>query len=71
MLGVSGFASFPNVLKNAGAEDADMTLPLPILMEMVTCQVAHSIFILGKLSCEVSRIWTQSMLTYTGEIICP
>ena len=44
--GVSGFASYPNVLSNAGAEDADMIIAATHSDEvnMVTCQVAHSIF---------------------------
>ena len=44
--GVSGFASYPNVLSGAGAEDADMIIAATHSDEvnMVTCQVAHSIF---------------------------
>ena len=44
--GVAGFASFPDVLARAGAYDADMVIAATHSDEvnMVTCQVAHSIF---------------------------
>ena len=53
VIGVSGFASYPNVLKDAGAEDADMIIAATHSDEvnMVTCQVAHSIFEIGRASC--------------------
>ncbi len=44
--GVTGFASHPDVLKAAGAADADMLIAATHSDEvnMVTCQVAHSVF---------------------------
>lgn len=44
--GVTGFASYPDVLERAGARDADMIIAATLSDEvnMVTCQVAHSIF---------------------------
>ena len=44
--GVAGFASYPDVLEKAGARDADMIIAATHSDEvnMVTCQVAHSIF---------------------------
>ncbi len=44
--GVAGFASFPDVLDRAGARDADMIIAATHSDEvnMVTCQVAHSVF---------------------------
>ncbi len=44
--GVTGFASYPDVLEMAGARDADMIIAATHSDEvnMVTCQVAHSIF---------------------------
>ncbi len=44
--GVAGFASYPDVLERAGARDADMIVAATHSDEvnMVTCQVAHSIF---------------------------
>ncbi len=44
--GVAGFASYPDVLDKAGARDADMIIAATHSDEvnMVTCQVAHSIF---------------------------
>ena len=44
--GVSGFASHPDVLDRAGARDADLLIAATHSDEvnMVTCQVAHSVF---------------------------
>ena len=44
--GVAGFASYPDVLERPGARDADMIVAATHSDEvnMVTCQVAHSIF---------------------------
>lgn len=44
--GVVGFASHPDVLERAGARDADMVIAATHSDEvnMVTCQVAHSVF---------------------------
>ncbi len=44
--GVAGFASYPDILDRAGARDADMIIAATHSDEvnMVTCQVAHSIF---------------------------
>ncbi|MFS4438947.1 Trk system potassium transporter TrkA [Paracoccaceae bacterium GXU_MW_L88] len=44
--GVIGFASYPDVLDKAGASDADMIIAATQSDEvnMVTCQVAHSVF---------------------------
>jgi trk system potassium uptake protein TrkA len=44
--GVTGFASYPDILERAGARDADMVIAATHSDEvnMVICQVAHSIF---------------------------
>lgn len=44
--GIVGFSSHPNILKNAGAYDADMIIAVTHLDEinMITCQVAYSLF---------------------------
>lgn len=44
--GVTGFASHPDILDSAGARDADLIIAATHSDEvnMVTCQVAHSIF---------------------------
>ncbi|MDV7141698.1 Trk system potassium transporter TrkA [Tropicimonas sp. TH_r6] len=44
--GIAGFASYPDVLDRAGAGDADMVIAATYSDEvnMVTCQVAHSVF---------------------------
>ena len=59
--GVSGFASYPNVLTDAGAADADMIIAATHSDEvnMVTCQVAHSIFDIPR---KIARLRSQSYL---------
>ena len=59
--GVSGFASYPDVLNRAGAEDADMIIAATHSDEvnMVTCQVAHSIF---DIPSKIARLRSQSYL---------
>ncbi|ATX66651.1 Trk system potassium transporter TrkA [Roseinatronobacter bogoriensis] len=44
--GIVGFASHPNILEQAGARDADMVIAATYSDEvnMVTCQVSHSVF---------------------------
>ena len=44
--GVVGFASHPDVLARAGARDCDMLIAATSMDEvnMVACQVAHSVF---------------------------
>ena len=59
--GVSGFASYPNILGSAGAEDADMIIAATHSDEvnMVICQVAHSIFDIPR---KIARLRSQSYL---------
>lgn len=59
--GVVGFASQPNVLERAGAADADMVIAVTYADEvnMVACQVCHSIF---DVPTKVARIRDQSYL---------
>ncbi|MCP3969608.1 MAG: Trk system potassium transporter TrkA [Rhodobacteraceae bacterium] len=60
--GVAGFASYPDILERAGAEDADMVIAATYSDEvnMVTCQVAHSVFGVPK---KIARLRSQSYLT--------
>ncbi|MCA8878444.1 MAG: Trk system potassium transporter TrkA [Rhodobacteraceae bacterium] len=60
--GVAGFASYPDVLERAGAEDADMIIAATHADEvnMVTCQVAHSVFGVQR---KIARLRAQSYLT--------
>ncbi|PPB81553.1 trk system potassium uptake protein TrkA [Albidovulum inexpectatum] len=62
--GVAGFASYPDVLEKAGARDADMIIAATYSDEvnMVTCQVAHSIFGITR---KIARLRAQS---YTDAI---
>ncbi|SPH21341.1 Trk system potassium uptake protein TrkA [Ascidiaceihabitans donghaensis] len=59
--GVAGFASYPNVLDKAGARDADMVIAATHSDEvnMVTCQVAHSVFGVNR---KIARLRSQSYL---------
>ncbi|MDR5652904.1 Trk system potassium transporter TrkA [Ruixingdingia sedimenti] len=59
--GVEGFASYPDVLRRAGAEDADMIIAATHSDEvnMITCQVAHAIFSVPR---KIARLRAQSYL---------
>jgi len=59
--GVTGFASYPDILARAGADDADMIIAATFSDEvnMVTCQVAHSIFTIPR---KIARLRAQSYL---------
>ncbi|MFN3210182.1 MAG: Trk system potassium transporter TrkA [Roseovarius sp.] len=59
--GITGFASYPNVLDQAGARDADMIIAATHSDEvnMVTCQVAHSVFSINR---KIARLRSQSYL---------
>ncbi|SMX28726.1 Trk system potassium uptake protein TrkA [Pelagimonas phthalicica] len=60
--GVAGFASYPDILDKAGARDADMVIAATHSDEvnMVTCQVAHSVFEVPR---KIARLRAQSYLT--------
>ena len=60
--GIAGFASYPDVLERAGARDADMIIAATYSDEvnMVTCQVAHSVFAIPR---KIARLRSQSYLT--------
>ena len=57
--GIAGFASYPDVLDKAGAQDADMVIAATHSDEvnMVICQVAHSVFSVPR---KVARLRAQS-----------
>lgn len=59
--GVIGFASHPHVLEAAGAKDADMIIAATHSDEvnMVTCQVAHSVFNVTR---KIARLRAQTYL---------
>ncbi len=59
--GLTGFASHPDVLDTAGARDADMIIAATFSDEvnMVTCQVAHSVFNVPR---KIARLRSQSYL---------
>lgn len=59
--GITGFASLPDVLEQAGARDTDMIIAATFSDEvnMVACQVAHSVF---KVPRKIARVRAQSYL---------
>jgi trk system potassium uptake protein TrkA len=59
--GVAGHASYPDILDRAGARDADMIIAATHSDEvnMVTCQVAHSVFGISR---KIARLRAQSYL---------
>src|SRR6056297_63007 len=59
--GIAGFASYPDVLERAGARDADMIIAATHSDEvnMVTCQVAHSVFGINR---KIARLRSKSYL---------
>lgn len=59
--GVTGFASHPDVLDQAGARDADLIIAATYSDEvnMVTCQVAHSVFQVPR---KIARLRTNAYL---------
>jgi len=59
--GVAGNASFPGILDRAGARDADMVIAATYSDEvnMVTCQVAHSVFAVQR---KIARLRAQDYL---------
>lgn len=59
--GITGFASYPDVLDRAGARDADMVIAATFSDEvnMVVCQVAHSVFGVSR---KIARLRAQNYL---------
>ncbi len=59
--GVTGFASRPDVLGEAGARDADMLIAVTYSDEvnMVACQVAHTVFSIPR---KIARVRAQAYL---------
>jgi trk system potassium uptake protein TrkA len=59
--GLVGFASHPDVLERAGAEDAEMVIAVTYADEvnMVACQICHSIF---DVPTKIARVRDQSYL---------
>lgn len=66
---VQGLASHPDVLRKAGAEDADMILAVTNSDEvnMVACQVAYTLF---RTPAKIARVRSQDYLSYP-ELFAP
>lgn len=60
--GITGNASFPDILQAAGARDADMVIAATFSDEvnMVVCQISHSVFEVPR---KIARLRAQSYLT--------
>jgi len=60
--GITGFASYPDILQAAGARDADMVIAATFSDEvnMVVCQIAHSVFEVPR---KIARLRARSYLT--------
>ena len=60
--GITGHASYPDILDRAGASEADMVIAATHTDEvnMVTCQVAHSVFSVPR---KIARLRSQNYLT--------
>ena len=58
---IAGFASYPSVLEQAGLRDADMLIAVTYSDEvnMVACQVGHSIF---NVPTKIARVRNQDYL---------
>ncbi len=59
--GMVGFASHPEMLERAGAAEADMIIAVTfaVVVNMVACQVAHSLF---NVTTKIARVRSQSYL---------
>lgn len=57
--GITGHAAHPDILKSAGAADADMVIAVTYSDEvnMITCQVAHTLF---QIPTKIARIRSQA-----------
>ncbi|ODN43008.1 Trk system potassium transporter TrkA [Piscirickettsia litoralis] len=64
---VTGLASYPHVLIQAGVEDADMVVAVTSSDEvnMIACQIAHSLF---KTPMKIARIRSQSYTKHGDEL---
>lgn len=64
---VAGQGCHPEVLKNAGAEDADMIIAVTNddAINMVTCQIAYSLF---KTPTKIARIRASQILNYGKQL---
>jgi trk system potassium uptake protein TrkA len=60
--GIVGHASYPDILHKAGADDADMIIAVTFIDEvnMMACQVAHSLF---DIPTKIARVRAQSYLS--------
>jgi trk system potassium uptake protein TrkA len=67
---VQGSASHPDVLAQAGAEDADMIIALTNSDEvnMIACQVAHTLF---RTPTKIARVRSSEYLRYQQQLFLP
>ncbi len=64
---VTGGASYPNILKKAGAQDADMLIAVTNSDEinMMACQVAHTVF---NTPTKISRVRSPNYLSHQDQL---
>ncbi len=64
---VCGIGSHPDILKKAGAEDADMVIAVTSSDEsnMMACQVAHSLF---KTPTKIARVRSEQYIIYQDQL---
>jgi trk system potassium uptake protein TrkA len=64
---VCGIGSHPDILKKAGAEDADMLIAVTNSDEsnMMACQVAHSLF---KTPTKIARVRSEQYIIYQDQL---
>lgn len=64
---VCGFGSHPDILKKAGAEDADMLIAVTNSDEsnMMACQVAHSLF---RTPTKIARVRSEQYIIYQDQL---
>ncbi|WP_100644169.1 Trk system potassium transporter TrkA [Alteromonas facilis] len=67
---VTGVGSYPDVLRQAGAEDADMLIAVTNSDEsnMMACQVAHSLF---NTPTKIARVRSEEYLLYQEDMFKP
>ena len=67
---VTGVGSYPDVLRQAGAEDADMLIAVTNSDEsnMMACQVAHSLF---NTPSKIARVRSEEYLLFQDDLFKP
>jgi trk system potassium uptake protein TrkA len=64
---ITGYGAYPDVLKQAGAEDADMLIAVTNddAINMMACQIAYTLF---NTPTKIARIRSQAILKYSDQL---